>query len=683
MTAKSQLKKQVKPKFRSPEEELRFDIAKFDRDPLGFALYTYPWGDGDLEGVEGPLRWQAEVLQCIGDHLSKKTTRHQPCKVAVSSGKGIGKAHPLDMEIQTPIGIKKWGDLKVGDELFGINGKPVKIIATKRFKNIPMLDISFSDGSSVPCSTGHLWAVKGRKERRSHKQEYKTGIQTQKINGELYRVVEAAYLAKDLKTNYILPRIQVPHNTKCFRLTRKQKRVKNVELRYLTRRIDSIRSIGKADGMCVQVNSKDGIYLTKDLVPTHNSALVGMCINWGLSTCPDSMIVVTANTDTQMKTKTIPETTRWFNKAINKHWWDVQTKSISSVESNHERIWRCDFIPWSENNPEAFAGLHNKGKRVVVIFDEASAIAKPIWDTTAATLTDEGTELIWLAFGNPTRNDGEFFSCFHGQAHRWKTFQIDSRNVEVTNKKEIEAWKEDYGEDSDYFRIFVKGEFPRAGFTQFIPSDAISRCRKYKATGYELLPKIMAVDVARYGDDRSVIGIRQGRQFRILNKYRGVDTHTLANYVMEYIEQEDPDVVVVDSDGLGVGTTDTLKAMKYGSIVHEFHGGETADDSNKYFNKRAEIWGRLRDAVKAGMEIPDTAEMETDLAGPNYGFSSKQQIQLEKKDDMKKRGIASPDLGDCAAMTFAVRVAVKQQKKEKPRTEYYYPGQDAQGWMGG
>jgi len=389
------------------------------------------------------------------------------------------------------------------------------------------------------------------------------------------------------------------------------------------------------------------------------SALVAMLIHWALSTAPDAKILVTANTATQLDTKTVPEVSKWFRHAINAHWWDVKATAIKlRGKDDASKVWRADFTPWSEVNTDAFQGLHNKGKRILLIFDEASSIADKIWEVAEGALTDEGTEIIWLAFGNPTRNTGRFRECFGRWAHRWTRFQIDSRTVEGTNKVQLDKWVADYGEDSDFVRVRVRGEFPRSGSNQFIPSDVVAAARKYRAEGYEGLPKIGACDVARFGDDQSVIGDRQGRMARIIAKYRNLDTVQLAERCIEYIERESPDAFVVDGDGIGAGVYDYIKHRGYANklVLVEFHGGHVANDTQTYFNKRAEVWGMVRDWLKAGAEIPDDPELDTDLTAPEYGFSGKGQIQLEKKDDMKKRGLSSPDCGDMLAMTFGVTV---------------------------
>jgi hypothetical protein len=121
------------------------------------------------------------------------------------------------------------------------------------------------------------------------------------------------------------------------------------------------------------------------------------------------------------------------------------------------------------------------------------------------------------------------------------------------------------------------------------------------------------------------------------------------------------DAVVVDGDGLGAGVVDQMRSRGYSEGLFEFHGGTTPRDPQMYFNRRAEVWGKMGDWLKAEAQIPDDAELEVDLCSPQYGFSNKGQIQLERKQDMKARGLASPDLGDALAMTFAIEV-----RKPKP-----------------
>lgn len=409
------------------------------------------------------------------------------------------------------------------------------------------------------------------------------------------------------------------------------------------------------------------------------SAKIGQTLKWAMSTCAGCKGVVTAGTGTQLSTKTVPEVSKWFKLSLGSPWFDVHATSIKSLQTNNPENWRVDFVTWSSHNTEPFAGLHNEGKRIILIFDEASAIDDKVWEVAEGAMTDENTEIIWLAFGNPTQNTGRFRECFGRFKHRWKTFQIDSRTVEGTNKEQLDKWVEDYGEDSDFVRVRVRGEFPRAGSTQFIPSDVVAACRRYKSEGHSALPKVLSVDVARFGDDQTVIGTRQGRKACILKKLRGLDTVQVAERIIEIMGEEAPDAIIVDGDGIGAGVVDHLRYRGHTKRLFEFHGGEAAQDTASYYNRRAEVWGLMREALKANMEIPDDPELEADLTGPQYGFSGKQQIQLEKKEDMKRRGMSSPDCGDMLAMTFAVNVAAP---KPKPKAVSYYPGQNDTGWLG-
>ena len=412
------------------------------------------------------------------------------------------------------------------------------------------------------------------------------------------------------------------------------------------------------------------------------SALVGMITQWGMSTCEDCRIVLTANTDGQLKTKTWPEVSKWFNLSINSHWFNMAGESIKIKLVGHSDLWRCDKIPWTEHNTEAFAGLHNQGKRIILIFDEASAIADKIWEVAEGALTDKDTEIIWIAFGNPTRITGRFRDCFGKYKHRWKTMQLDSRRVEGINLDEVNRQVEDYGEDSDHVRVWVRGEFPRASADGFIGSDIVEAARRYKATGYEKLPSILGVDVARFGNNESVIGLRHGRKFRILERMRGKDGIFVANRIIHFWELLKPDAMVIDGDGGWSGSiVDHLKFSRFDKKLHEFHGAPDAYNS-KWFNRRTELWGMMREWLENGAEIPDIPELQEQLCGPNYDYTQGKRrpgsILLESKKQMAARGIESPDIADCLALTFAVKIA---PPAPKPKVEYSYPGERTQAWM--
>ena len=393
------------------------------------------------------------------------------------------------------------------------------------------------------------------------------------------------------------------------------------------------------------------------------SALVSWVILWAMATMADTKGVVTANTETQLKTKTWAELAKWKRLLLCAHWFDMTATSLFSVDPAHEKTWRVDMVPWSESRPEAFAGLHNKGRRVLLVFDEASAVHDMIWEVAEGALTDSETEIIWCCFGNPTMNTGRFRECFGKFRHRWKTYQIDSRTCKMTNKEQLDKWCEDWGEDSDFVRVRVRGEFPRAGSNQFIPSDTVHKARKRTTVPTEGMPKVLTLDVARFGTNRTVPCYRQGRRATILAKWRGLSTDQTTERFIKLIEERSPDAIVIDEDGIGGAVVDQLRARGYDkrfgrTILYGFRGGMPANDDRTYYNRRAEVWDRMRKWLADEADIDDDPELEAELTGPEYGIDKNGRFQLEKKEDMEKRGLESPDMGDALAMSFAVTVNV-------------------------
>lgn len=406
------------------------------------------------------------------------------------------------------------------------------------------------------------------------------------------------------------------------------------------------------------------------------SALISIVCHWGLTTCADTKIVITANTETQLRTKTWPEVLKWFRNGINAHWFKTSATAVTVVDEGHSKTWRADAIPWSENNTEAFAGLHNKGRRVILIFDEGSSISDKVFETAEGAMTDENTEIIWLVFGNPTRTNGRFRECFGRFKHRWKSKQIDSRTVEGTNKAELEQWSLDYGEDSDFVRVRVKGEFPRAGTMQFIPSDIVEIARKREPEAKLQDPCVLGVDVARFGDDETVMVFRRGRDARSVPwvKMRGEDTMTVAARVIEMINEHRPDIVFIDEGGVGGGVVDRLRMLRFNVIGVQFGGSADRSQMSEsgalpYYNKRAEMWGYMKDWLKGG-SIPDDPDLASQLIGVEYGYRTKEGVDcilLEKKEDTKRRGLSSPDKADALALTFAYPVAPSNHTQQMSR----------------
>ncbi|MCB0257160.1 MAG: terminase [Anaerolineae bacterium] len=395
------------------------------------------------------------------------------------------------------------------------------------------------------------------------------------------------------------------------------------------------------------------------------STITAWIIDWIMSTRPFAKGVVTANTSSQLETKTWAELAKWTKKSVTGHWFDVATGkgSMKMVHKGYPEAWRCDAQTCREENSEAFAGLHAANSTPFYIFDEASAVPDKIWEVAEGGLTDG--EPMFFAFGNPTRNTGMFSRTFGALRHRWNTRQIDSRDVAITNKTQIAEWEHDYGDDSDFFRVRVKGQFPRSSSTQFIPTDIVSQARERDPFILPSDPLVIGVDVARFGDDESVICFRRGRDARSIpvQRFRQIDTMELAARVAQAIEQHSPDAVFVDQTGVGGGVVDRLRQLGHGRVVEGIDFSARSIDP-KYANQRAYMWGMLRDWLQEGAAIMNSNQLESDLIGPEYSFTPKNQILLERKEDMKRRGLASPDEGDALALTFARPIGPRKHSSD-------------------
>lgn len=394
------------------------------------------------------------------------------------------------------------------------------------------------------------------------------------------------------------------------------------------------------------------------------SALVSWIILWAISTYEDTKGVVTANTENQLKTKTWAELAKWYRLCITRHWFEFTATALFSRDPDHEKTWRIDMVAWSERNTEAFAGLHNKGKRILLIFDEASAIHDLIWEVSEGALTDSDTEIIWCCFGNPTQNIGRFRECFGKFKHRWTTRQIDSRTVKMTNKKQLQKWVDDYGEDSDFVRVRVRGVFPAASSNALIGPDEVDAAmkREYKQGEFDFAAIILGVDVARQGDDSSVIIKRQGKVAFKPRQLRIPDTMLVAQQVGIECDTHHADACFVDATGgYGVGVVDAMRQVGRDPIEVYF-SGKAIDP--RYFNKRSEMYFELAKWIKAGGALPDDRELAEELCAATYTFQG-DKFRLDDKDSIKETLGRSPDKADALALTFAQPVV-----KRTPYDQY-------------
>ncbi len=806
---------------RTVDDDIADFCMKYQHKPSRFVRAVYPWGEKgtDLEDETGPDVWQDEVMQCIEEYYSSGKYKTESLRIAISSGHGSGKAEMTSTYVDTPNGKRMFGDLRAGDRVFGSDGQPVKIVATYPQGVIPIYRVSFDDGSFSMVSADHLWAVRGRAERRyglkpfvvmttqeildrgvlrsngvAMTKQWEVPVQgpvafdgrttaahpylmgvwlgdghrgksryskpdveiIEHLNAVGHRVSGAGgdnehtflgiasefcqqdvvqcysyerYIPAEYKYNSIDLRWEllrglldtdgecdkgnhVIYNTTserladdviwlvrslggkamlqptvkrgryrngegeivecrdCYRVTinfpgkptlfyiaRKQNNLTESEDRYCKRWISSIEYSHDAEAMCIRVDAGDSLYQTKDFIVTHNSTQSGWLTHWGCSCFKAPRIVVTANTQSQLDTKTWREVAKWQKLALNGHWF--QWTATKYYLKGQQEDWYASAIPWNEQKPEAFAGTHETKSLTLFQFDEASAIPDPIWESSEGAFTDPNS--IWVVYGNPTRNTGRFRECFGREKHRWHTWQLDSRQCKMSSRNlaQIKAWEEDYGEDSDFFRVRVKGMFPRAGSMQFISVEAVTEAQKrnYSLEEIAYSPIAIGCDVARFGDDQTVILVRRGLKVVHIEKYRGLDTMQVASLLAQAENRWRADIVFVDEGGLGAGVVD--RGRQLGHRWVGVNNATRAVNGKKYSNKRAETWGEMRDWLATGDIPADDKELEMDLTGPEYGFNNREQIQLEKKDDMKRRGLSSPDVADALALTFAERLGAR------------------------
>jgi hypothetical protein len=418
------------------------------------------------------------------------------------------------------------------------------------------------------------------------------------------------------------------------------------------------------------------------------SAQVSWLILWAISTCADTRGVVTAGTDGQLKTKTWAELSKWHSLFIGKHLFKLTATRLSIAnDPEREMRWRVDAVPWSKENSEAFAGLHNQGSRILLLFDEASAIDDIIAEVAEGALTDANTEIIWLRYGNPTKTSGYFFKkCTQpgfvskvGEGvtrvhpNRTNVFtEVDSRTVRFSNKKQIKAWIDEYGEDSDFVRVRVRGKFPRAGYANFISPELVyqARRRAIGLTTYQAFPKFLAVDPARFGDDFSVITLRQGMKVHYQIALGGFDGMDLASRIVEIVRKEGGiTCIAYDAIGNGADLDSALRRIPGLPALIPVQWGQPAKDDKQYFNQRSECWGKMRDWLEHG-QIPDAADdLSEELTSLDYAYDAKFRIQLQSKKDIKRNGGKSPDRADSLALTFIPELIDRKVTMAKARPQ--------------
>lgn len=415
------------------------------------------------------------------------------------------------------------------------------------------------------------------------------------------------------------------------------------------------------------------------------SFAVGCLALWMILTQPGALVIMVANSEAQVKERTLRTCADIARKSIVDFWFDITATKISLITDPSSYI---GYAVASKTNPDAVKGFHSKS--FLLILDEAQAIDNEIYQALETTVASENSKFVMI--GNPSRLGTNFHKSFYENSKYWMTLRVDSRFCKHSNKEHIQRIIEEHGLDSDYVRVSVLGEFPKQSSDQFFSSDIFRFCQGYQCPEevYKKFPVILGVDIARGGADKSVICVRQGRKVHSFIKFDLDDLFQVSTKVAEVFNQWQAKLVVVDATGIGAGVVDILKnsfLQPFQVIEKQFAG--KSSDSSQYANVRQELWITGRQKLKSGISIPHEyiIELIRETEGIEYYLDSKNRIFVESKEDMKRRGLQSPDMTDALFLALSTDPAPKiEVKKDDPDAwindlQYTSRRSGGSGWM--
>lgn len=302
----------------------------------------------------------------------------------------------------------------------------------------------------------------------------------------------------------------------------------------------------------------------------------------------------------------------------------------------------------SADRPEALAGIHSEN--VLLICDEASAIPEKVFESAAGSMSGHSAATVLI--GNPTRNSGLFFLSHHRLSEEWTTFHVSCVDIPLVSKDFVKQIRETYGENSNAYRVRVLGEFALAEDDTLISAELVDSAMARDIVPDHAASLIYGLDVARYGDDRTVLVKRRGSVVAEIKSWTGADLMETVGRVVAEAKLDKPEIICVDSIGLGAGVADRLREQ--GHNVRDVNVAEAAAMNLTAAKLRDELWLATRDwlATRA-VHLPKMDELRQELVAPTFTFLSNGRLKVEGKQDMKKRGQRSPDIADALCLTFA------------------------------
>ncbi len=412
-----------------------------------------------------------------------------------------------------------------------------------------------------------------------------------------------------------------------------------------------------ANNRFVSVRSGQGVGKT---------GLESWAVLWYLCTRPFPKVVCTAPTMNQLYDVLWAEISKWLSNSKVERLLEW-TKTKVYMKGYKER-WFATAK--TATKPENMQGYHED--YMLFIVDEASGVEDKILEAILGTLS--GPENKLLMCGNPTKTSGIFYDSHNRDRARFKCHKVSSLDSPRTSKENIEMLLEKYGRDSDVARVRIFGEFPRGESDAFIPLEIVEQATKTKLQIREGIDVLhIGVDVARYGDDETVIAHRLDNKVFPLDRYRKQGTTETTGIVIQRAKelmQQFPQIsrvkIKVDDSGVGGGVTDQLNEIVWQEgLPFEIHGviNNAKANDDHYENLGTEMWAKVRDLLEENMkaflhgaepviELPDDEKLIAQLSTRKFKITSRGRIALERKEDMKKRGLDSPDRADAVALAF-------------------------------
>jgi hypothetical protein len=373
---------------------------------------------------------------------------------------------------------------------------------------------------------------------------------------------------------------------------------------------------------------------------------------WFLLTRYPVKVVVTAPTSAQLYDALFAELKRWVKELPQpiQELLDVKQERIELKASATEAFISARTS--RAEQPEALQGVHSDN--VMLVADEASGVPEAVFEAAAGSMS--GHNALTILLGNPVRSSGFFFETHNRLKDEWWTRRVSCLDSTRVSKEYVQDMKSRYGEESNAYRIRVLGEFPRSDDDTIIPMELLESAKHRDTRAYEDAPIVWGLDVARFGSDSSVLCKRQSNVVHTLERWRNLDLMQLTGAVVAQYEACDhknrPAEILVDSIGLGAGVVDRLRELKL--PCRGINVSESPAMGGTYLNLRAELWHKAKAWLeKRDCKIPNNEDLIGELATVRYTFTSNGKIKIESKDDIRRRGLKSPDMADAFVLTFA------------------------------